>query len=114
MKECIFCRIAAGQAPARIVYEDNEAVVFHDRHPQAPVHLLVIPRQHLESVAAAEERDRGLLGHLLLVAARTAREVGIATHGYRVVTNCGLAGGQSVFHLHLHVLGGRRLNWPPG
>ncbi len=114
MNECIFCRIAAGRASARIVWEDDEALAFHDLHPQAPVHLLVIPRRHLESLAAAQDNDCHLLGHLLLVAARSARLAGLIPGGYRLVTNCGVGAGQSVFHLHLHVLGGRPLRWPPG
>lgn len=114
MESCVFCRIAAYQAPARIVYEDEEAVAFHDLHPQAPVHLLVIPRRHLVSLATAGGEDGRLLGHLLLVAGQVARDHGLAETGYRLVTNSGLAAGQSVFHLHFHVLGGRRLGWPPG
>lgn len=114
MSDCIFCRIAQGRAPARIVVEDDDAIAFHDLHPQAPVHLLVIPRRHVVSVAQAADSDRDLLGHLLLVAARAARQAGIADSGYRIVTNCGAGAGQSVFHLHLHVLGGRPLRWPPG
>lgn len=114
MSECIFCRIAAGRAAARVVCEDDETLAFHDRNPQAPVHILVIPRRHLASVAHADEGDGNLLGHLLLTAARAARLAGIAETGYRIVTNSGAAAGQSVFHLHLHVLGGRSMRWPPG
>ena len=114
MDSCVFCRIAAHQAAAHLVYEDEEAVAFHDLHPQAPVHLLVIPRRHLPSLAAAGEADAGLLGHLLVVAARVAQAAGLAEKGYRLVTNSGPDAGQSVFHVHLHVLGGRRLRWPPG
>ncbi len=114
MSECIFCRIAGGRAPARVIWEDGDALAFHDLHPQAPVHLLVIPRRHVVSVAAAAEDDRDLLGHLFLAAARAAHLAGIAASGYRIVTNCGSGAGQSVFHLHLHVLGGRPLRWPPG
>ncbi len=114
MSECIFCRIAAGRAPARVVWEDDQALVFHDLHPQAPVHLLVIPRRHVVSVNAATPADRDLLGHLLLVAAHAARAAGLDARGFRIVTNCGADAGQSVFHLHLHVLGGRPMRWPPG
>ena len=114
MENCPFCRIAAGQAPARVLLADDEAVAFHDLHPQAPVHLLVIPRRHLSSLDAAVESDCSLLGRLLLVAAEAARRTGLAADGYRVVTNTGARAGQSVFHIHLHVLGGRRLGWPPG
>lgn len=114
MKKCVFCRIAAGEMPARMVLEDDEVVVFEDISPRAPTHLLVVPRRHVESLAAAEERDHGLLGQLLAGAARAARGAGLEQHGYRVVINTGAGAGQTVFHLHLHVLGGRPLAWPPG
>jgi len=114
MESCIFCRIAAGQTRAEIVLADDEAVAFRDVRPQAPAHLLVIPRRHVASLAHATLEDQALLGRLLLLAAEAARRAGIAEGGYRVVTNAGADAGQSVFHLHLHVLGGRRLGWPPG
>lgn len=113
-EKTVFARIADGELPADLVYEDERAVAFRDLDPKAPVHLLVIPRKPLGSLAEAAEADQGLLGHLLLVAARVAREAGLEPGGYRVVTNVGADGGQSVFHLHLHVLGGRPLAWPPG
>jgi histidine triad (HIT) family protein len=114
MADCLFCRVVNRQVPARIVHEDDRAVVIQDIHPQAPVHLLVIPRKHLASLGAALAEDEELLGHLLLVAAQMARERGLETKGYRTVFNNGAGAGQSVFHLHLHVLGGRALHWPPG
>jgi len=114
MDGCIFCRIAAKDAPAGLVFSDDEVVAFHDLHPQAPVHVLVIPRRHVASVAAAEPADQALLGRLLLAAGEVARQTGIAETGFRVVTNSGPGAGQSVFHVHLHVLGGRRFGWPPG
>jgi histidine triad (HIT) family protein len=114
MESCIFCRIAAGGAPAEIVLADEEAVAFRDLHPQAPTHLLVIPRRHVTSLAHAVPEDEALLGRLLAMAAEAARRAGIADGGYRVVTNVGAGAGQSVFHIHLHVLGGRRFSWPPG
>jgi histidine triad (HIT) family protein len=114
MDRCIFCRIAAGEAPADIVLTDDEAVVFRDLHPQAPTHLLVIPRRHVTSLAHAAPEDEALLGRLLALAAEAARRCGIAEGGYRVITNSGAGAGQSVFHIHLHVLGGRRFSWPPG
>jgi diadenosine tetraphosphate (Ap4A) HIT family hydrolase len=113
MSDCVFCRIAAGQIPARRLFEDDDVVAFHDLSPQAPVHVLVIPRRHVASLDAAEDGDVLLLGRLFAGARRAARETGIAA-GYRVVTNCGASAGQSVFHIHLHVLGGRAMSWPPG
>ena len=113
-ENCIFCKIVAGEIPAGKVYEDERAVAFSDINPQAPTHALVIPRAHIASLNEAEESDAALLGHLLLVAARVAREEGLAESGYRTVINTGAGAGQSVFHIHVHVLGGRRLSWPPG
>jgi histidine triad (HIT) family protein len=111
--ECVFCRIAAGEIPASVVAEGERWLAFRDLQPQAPVHLLVIPRSHVESVADLEEVDD--LGAVLLrAAAVVAREAGLEDGGYRVVTNVGEGGGQSVPHLHLHVLGGRQMRWPPG
>jgi histidine triad (HIT) family protein len=112
--ECIFCRIVKGQAPARIVYEDETVMAFEDLHPQAPVHLLVIPRRHLPSLNEATAEDEPLLGLLLAVAARLAQERQLAGRGYRTVINNGAGAGQSVFHLHVHLLGGRLFHWPPG
>jgi len=114
MHDCPFCRIATGDAPARLVHADDEVVVFHDLHPQAPLHLLVIPRRHVVSLAAADAADAALLGRLMLAAADAARAAGCADDGFRVVANSGRRAGQSVFHLHLHVLAGRAFSWPPG
>ena len=111
---CIFCKIVAGEIPAAKMFEDERAVAFRDLNPQAPTHALVIPRAHVASLNEAGEDDEALLGHLLLVAARVAREVGHAEGGYRTVINTGAGAGQSVFHIHAHVLGGRPLSWPPG
>lgn len=113
MAETVFSKIIAGTIPARIVHEDDRCLVFHDVHPQAPVHLLVIPRKPVENVSALARDDESLAGHLILVAAEVARKLGI-TDGYRLVFNCGRDGGQSVDHLHLHLLAGRPLGWPPG
>jgi len=110
----IFGKIARGEIPTEKVFEDDLVVAFRDIAPQAPVHLLVIPRKPLVSVADAGEGDVTLLGRLLLVAARVAREAGLEERGYRLVTNVGEEGGQSVAHLHVHVLGGRPMGWPPG
>ena len=114
MEGCVFCRVGDGTAPARIVLEDEDIVAFHDMSPRAPVHVLVIPRRHIESLAHAGDEDRGVLATLLAAAAEVARRTGIAETGYRVVTNVGAGAGQSVLHLHLHVLGGRAMGWPPG
>ena len=110
---CIFCRIATKEIPSGIVYEDAEIVAFRDLSPQAPTHVLVIPRRHVGSLDEAAEADALLLGALMLVAKKVAAAAGLVA-GYRVVTNCGPEGGQSVAHLHLHVLGGRPMAWPPG
>ena len=110
-ENCLFCRVAAGEIPANIVYSDAAALAFRDINPQAPTHILVIPRAHLASLNDAEGHDLGLL---LQAAARVARQEGLAEDGYRVVINTGADAGQTVFHLHLHLLGGRPLAWPPG
>jgi len=109
---CLFCRIASGDLPAGFVAENEHAVAFRDIDPKAPVHVLVIPRVHVESLATAD--DEALLGSLMSLAAQIARDEGIADRGYRTVINTGRDGGQSVAHLHVHVLGGRQLSWPPG
>lgn len=112
--DCIFCAIVAGQQPARKVYQDDQVTVFWDIHPQAKIHLLIVPNQHIRSLAEAETTDPALLGRCLQVAARVAREQGLHESGYRVVTNVGPDAGQSVFHLHFHLLGGNRLRLPLG
>jgi histidine triad (HIT) family protein len=114
MSDCLFCKIAAKTIPAKLVHEDDRSVAFDDINPQAPVHTLVIPRKHVASMAELNEADAGLLGHLLLVGNRVAKQKGIAEGGYRLVVNTGRNGGQTVFHLHLHLLGGRPMHWPPG
>jgi histidine triad (HIT) family protein len=110
---CIFCRIASKDVPATIVYEDDEIVAFRDLAPKAPTHVLLIPRKHVDSLDHAVPADRDLLGRLLLAAKAVAAQDGLG-EGYRVVTNIGPAAGQSVLHLHFHVLGGRPMAWPPG
>jgi len=110
----IFAKIISGEIPADIVYEDDFVVAFRDIQPQAPTHILVIPRKPLVSVADATKEDAELLGRLLLAAVEVARELNLEADGYRLVTNIGRHGGQSVFHLHIHLLGGRQLTWPPG
>ena len=113
MSDCLFCRVLDGRIPARIVHQDEIAVAFEDINPQAPTHVLVVPRKHIASLDDATPDDAALIGHLHLVAARIAAERKI-TRGYRTVFNNGPLAGQSVFHLHLHVLGGRPMTWPPG
>ena len=112
--DCLFCRIAAGEIPSRPVHEDDEVFFFHDLNPQAPVHVLGVPRRHVASLAAAGDADVSMLGRLLQASAAVARDLGVAERGYRVVTNVGADAGQSVAHLHVHLLAGRRLGWPPG
>ncbi len=113
MDTCIFCKIAKHELPAKIVYEDDESVAFEDINPKAPTHILIIPRHHLATLLDAGQGDDRLLGHLLLVANEVARTQGIAERGFRLVLNCNSEGGQVVFHLHLHLLGGRPLRWNP-
>lgn len=112
--DCIFCKIAAGQIPSKEVYSDDDFYAFRDISPGAPTHVLVIPRTHIAGVAAAGEGDANLLGRLLLVANEIAKSEGLIEQGFRYVINSGSWGGQTVFHLHLHVLGGRQMSWPPG
>jgi histidine triad (HIT) family protein len=113
MSDCLFCKLGAKEIPAKLVYEDADIFAFEDIHPQSPTHLLISPRKHLVSLNDATEEDAALLGRMLLVAKQLAVESGI-TSGYRVVINNGPGAGQSVDHLHVHVLGGRAMRWPPG
>jgi histidine triad (HIT) family protein len=114
MSGCIFCQVAAREKPAKILYEDEHCLVLQDIHPKAPVHLLVIPRKHIASLNDNLENDKELLGHMMSVAAHMARDQGIDGTGYRTVINTNAEAGQTVFHLHIHLLGGRILRWPPG
>ena len=114
MADCLFCKIAEGSIPSNKLYEDELCLAFYDIDPQAPVHFLVIPKRHIASAAALTEEDAALLGHVFAVIAAQCKKLGIAENGYRVVTNVGKDGGQSVGHLHFHVLAGRSLAWPPG
>lgn len=114
MEDCLFCKIAAGQIPSKIVYQDETVVAFEDINPKAPHHILLIPRQHIASMADLTLDDGPTLAALFVTAARLARELGISESGYRFVTNVGPDAGQSVFHLHFHLLGGRPFSWPPG
>ena len=112
--DCLFCKIVSGEIPADIVRETETTVAFRDINAQAPTHVLIIPKQHIATINDLKAGDRQLVGDLYLEAAEIARQEGIAEEGYRVVMNCNAGAGQSVFHIHLHVLGGRRLGWPPG
>lgn len=112
--DCIFCRIAEKRLPAKIVYEDDSVVAFEDINPQAPVHVLVIPRKHIPTSLDLEEEDNVLVGRLFQAANRIARQKGIADRGFRIVTNCNKDAGQTVFHIHIHLMGGRPMGWPPG
>jgi histidine triad (HIT) family protein len=111
---CLFCRLVAGEVPARVVYQDDSLVAFHDINPQAPVHLLLVPRRHIATLNDLTAADDELVGAMTRRAAALAAELGLAARGYRTVFNCNRDAGQTVFHIHLHLLGGRPLHWPPG
>jgi histidine triad (HIT) family protein len=111
---CIFCQIAEGQKPAKLLFQDEQCIAFQDINPKAPVHFLVVPRKHIPSLNENTEEHEPLYGHLLAVAARLAKEHGIDRTGFRTVINTNAEAGQTVFHVHLHILGGRILKWPPG
>jgi histidine triad (HIT) family protein len=114
MSGCLFCNIVDRTIQSTIVYEDEQALAFQDIRPQAPVHILVIPKRHVQSVQDVKGNDTSLMGHLLMVCVKLAKEKGISESGYRIVTNSGVHAGQTVLHLHFHLLGGRSMTWPPG
>ncbi len=114
MTDCLFCKIVAGEIPAKMVYEDDTILAFEDIGPQAPTHILIIPKQHFASLKDVPGTEKDLLGQILLKAKEIAREKGLEDSGYRVVLNTGRDAGQAVFHIHFHLLGGRRMSWPPG
>ena len=114
MTECIFCRIASGEMGTELLYEDEHVVAFADLNPQAPTHILLIPRRHITHLLDAEDGDTEILGRLLRAAGDIAREQGLGERGFRIVSNTLEEAGQSVFHLHVHLLGGRTMGWPPG
>jgi len=111
---CIFCQIAEKKRPAKIVYEDDRIIAFEDINPQAPVHILIIPKKHISTNLDLEDEDNTLIGHLFQIANKIAIDRGIAERGFRLVMNCNPESGQTVFHIHLHVIGGRFMHWPPG
>jgi len=114
MEKCIFCKIASGELGAPFLYEDESVVAFDDLRPRAPQHKLIIPKLHIETINDLTAENAGLVGHMVLTAKTLAEELAIADEGYRLVMNCNKNGGQEVYHIHLHLLGGRRLIWPPG
>jgi len=114
MEECLFCRIAAGEIPSTKVYSDDEFYAFEDINPQAPTHVLIIPKKHIATLNDLEENDAPLMGRLVLLASKIAKERGLDSMGFRLNANCLESAGQSVFHVHFHLLGGRPFGWPPG
>lgn len=112
--DCLFCKIAAGEIPSTKVYEDEQVYAFLDIEPQAPVHIILIPKEHIPSANALTDENAAVVGHIYAVAAKLAKEQGFAEKGYRIVNNCGEDGGQTVGHIHFHLLAGRNLQWPPG
>jgi len=114
VSDCLFCKIIAGEIPATICYEDDQLVVFEDIEPQAPHHLLIVPKKHIRTTLDLEPIDSDLIGHIFRVAADLAHNLGFADKGFRIVNNCNEEGGQAVWHIHFHLLGGRNLSWPPG
>ncbi len=113
-QDCLFCKILAGDIPADVIYESDAAIAFRDVNPQAPVHVLIIPRQHIATINDLDASDAATVSSMIMAAKEIARDEGLADDGYRIVMNCNQAAGQSVFHIHLHLLGGRSLAWPPG
>ncbi len=112
--DCIFCKIINGEIPAKIIYQDEQVIAFDDLYPQAPIHKLIVPRKHIATLNDINLKDKELLGHMLYVSKQLAKQLSIAKNGYRTLLNCNIDGGQAVFHIHLHLLGGRKMQWPPG
>ncbi|MCW5589856.1 MAG: histidine triad nucleotide-binding protein [Legionellales bacterium] len=112
--DCLFCKIVSGEIKSQIVYEDEHVIAFRDIDPKAPTHILITPRQHIANLNSLDTTHQALMGHILIMASQIARDEGHAENGYRLVINCNLDGGQTVFHLHCHILGGRTMHWPPG
>lgn len=111
---CIFCKILAGEVPAKILYEDDQVAAIEDINPQAPTHILIFPREHIRTTLDLGEKDSPLVGHIFQIACKLAKEGGFAENGFRIVNNCNEGAGQSVWHIHFHLLGGRSMSWPPG
>ena len=114
MSDCIFCKIINGEIPSKKIYEDEFVYAFYDINPEAPVHFLVIPKEHIKSANLITEENSKIIAHIFEVVGKLAKDLGISENGYRIVNNCGVDGGQTVDHMHFHVLGGRELKWPPG
>lgn len=114
LPDCLFCKITKKEIPAKVVFEDGTLMAIEDINPAAPVHILIMPKKHIVSLAEVTAEDEALLGHIQTVASQLARQLGLAEQGYRLVSNCGELGGQTVMHLHYHLLGGRHFGWPPG
>lgn len=112
--DCLFCKIVSGDIPAEILYQDEQVLAFRDISPQAPTHILIIPKRHITTINDIAEEDAKLIGQMVLTAKKLAAQEGLAEDGYRLAMNCNENGGQSVYHIHLHLLGGRRMTWPPG
>lgn len=112
--DCLFCKILADEIPADVVYESDEAIAFRDINPQAPTHVVIIPRKHIATINDLAPGDEAVVGSLFMAAGKVAADAGLANDGYRVVMNCNAAAGQTVFHIHLHLVGGRQMGWPPG
>lgn len=113
VQDCLFCKIVAGEIPSQVVYQDEKVYAFKDIAPVAPVHVLIVPKKHISSLEDLGPEDADIMGHIVLTAAKLARELGLA-RGYRVVANCQEEGGQTVYHVHFHLIGGRSMQWPPG
>ncbi len=114
MSDCIFCKIANGEIPTKYVYQDDKVAAFNDLNPQAPVHILIVPKQHISSALELNDENSDVVGHIFKVASKIARDMGFDEKGFRLVNNCGEDGGQTVNHMHFHLLAGRNLGWPPG
>lgn len=114
MDDCLFCKIINGEIPSTKVYEDDTVYAFNDIEPQAPIHIIIVPKAHIDSANELDDNNAAVVGHIFAVAAKLADEMGFAKDGWRIVNNCGVAGGQTVGHLHFHLLAGRNLGWPPG
>jgi len=114
MSDCLFCKIRDGEIPCKITFENDDILAFHDVNPQAPIHILIIPKKHLSTVNDVAEHDEPIMGKLFSAAKKIAEQEGISDDGYRLVTNCNEKAGQTVFHIHMHLLAGRRMTWPPG